>query len=312
MPTFAKIFSDIVSSSLWCEDSDTRVVFVTMLATCDAEGRVYGAVPGLARIANVPVSSCRRALDCLQSPDPDSRTKDFEGRRVAPIEGGWQILNYIKHRDRQAFSVSSDPRHVRKRAWQRQYREEKRQSELNIPLQDEQVHVDNKSPRGQEEVHGCPPYVYASPGEGDSGDQGKKNKARPTDQQEVESFCIEAGLQKEDGAYFWNKWEGNGYTNGGRAIRSWKAVIRSWKAGGYCPSQKQCQHAASNRAMSVSEMKTSLEAMRSERGKIETPNLNDGQAWERFRTTEKGKRYKQLTEGIKELRRRIADAGMKP
>ena len=60
------------------------------------------------------------------------------------------------------------------------------------------------------------------------------NKAKPRNQKEVEDFCKEIGLPKLDGEYFYFKWQaGNGKTP-----KDWKATIRSWKAGGYCPSQK--------------------------------------------------------------------------
>jgi hypothetical protein len=34
----------------------------------------------------------------FHEPDPDSRTKDFEGRRIDTIEGGWLLLNHSKYR----------------------------------------------------------------------------------------------------------------------------------------------------------------------------------------------------------------------
>jgi hypothetical protein len=37
----------------------------------------------------------------------------------------------------------------------------------------------------------------------------------------------------------WDKWQGNGFTNGGKPMKDWRAVLRSWKGYGYLPSQKQ-------------------------------------------------------------------------
>jgi hypothetical protein len=39
--------------------------------------------------------------------------------------------------------------------------------------------------------------------------------------------------------YIFNKWDGSGWKNGGQSIKDWKATVRSWKAAGYFPSQKQ-------------------------------------------------------------------------
>lgn len=69
-----------------------------MLALADKNGEVQGSIPGLARLAGVPVDACRKALDTFLSPDPDSRTKDDEGRRIESIEGGWSLLNHAKYR----------------------------------------------------------------------------------------------------------------------------------------------------------------------------------------------------------------------
>jgi uncharacterized protein YdaU (DUF1376 family) len=55
---------------------------------------------------------------------------------------------------------------------------------------------------------------------------------------EAISFAVELGLPASDGEACFHKWEGNGWTNGGKKIKDWKATIRSWNAAGYLPSQK--------------------------------------------------------------------------
>jgi hypothetical protein len=37
----------------------------------------------------------------------------------------------------------------------------------------------------------------------------------------------------------WANWKSNGFTNGGRRIRDWKAVIDSRACQGFLPSQKK-------------------------------------------------------------------------
>jgi hypothetical protein len=65
----------------------------------------------------------------------------------------------------------------------------------------------------------------------------KKSKEKPSID-EVRTFCKEIELPETDGdATFW-KWEGNGWTNGNKPIKDWKATIRSWKSAGHLPSQK--------------------------------------------------------------------------
>lgn len=65
-----------------------------------------------------------------------------------------------------------------------------------------------------------------------------KNKAKPESEDEVIEFCKSQGLTADDGSYMWNKWIANGFKNGGSAVKDWKAQIRSWKSGGWMPSQK--------------------------------------------------------------------------
>jgi hypothetical protein len=98
--TFTKLFSSITESTVWCEPSDTRIVWITMLAMSDKHGRVFGSVPGLANRSQVSVEATRLALTTFLEPDLDSRTKDHEGRRIRPMDdgGGWVLLNHGKYR----------------------------------------------------------------------------------------------------------------------------------------------------------------------------------------------------------------------
>jgi hypothetical protein len=95
---YTKLFNSIVTSTIWTEDDQTRIVWITMLALADKHGEVQGSVPGLARIAGVPVEATRRALEKFQQPDPDSRTQDDQGRRIETIDGGWALINHAKYR----------------------------------------------------------------------------------------------------------------------------------------------------------------------------------------------------------------------
>jgi len=96
--TFTKLFSSITESTVWCEDSDTRVVWITMLAMSNKNGFVFGSEPGLASRAKVSLEATIAALDKFQKPDKYSRSKEHEGRRIEVVDGGWRLLNYLKHR----------------------------------------------------------------------------------------------------------------------------------------------------------------------------------------------------------------------
>lgn len=122
MAGWAKLFSSIVTSSVWTEDDATLRVWIAMLATADGEGVVEGSVPGFASLARVNVPQMEAALEKLTAPDPYSRTPDHEGRRLEVIEGGWLVLNYCKYRQQaQAKEGSRAPYY---RAYRKRRREE--------------------------------------------------------------------------------------------------------------------------------------------------------------------------------------------
>jgi hypothetical protein len=142
MAGYTKLFSSIVTSSIWQEDNATRIVWITMLATADARGVVEGAVPGLAHIARVELDECQRALHKLQQPDPYSRTQDFDGRRIEVVEGGWRILNYVYYREK--------GRHRDRTDYMREYQRDRRRRKQCKPMLTE---VDQSKPIAEAEAY---------------------------------------------------------------------------------------------------------------------------------------------------------------
>ena len=114
--SFAKLDHGIVKSSIWAEPLATRILWITMLAIKDENGFISAARSGLARIANISMDDFEVAIKCLESPDPDSRTSDNEGRRVEKAEGGWIILNDEKYR------LPEDERREYMREYMQKYR----------------------------------------------------------------------------------------------------------------------------------------------------------------------------------------------
>jgi hypothetical protein len=98
--SWTKLFNTIVTSSIWQADDATRLVWITMLATKNANGIVEASIIGLAYIARVSLENCQRAIKVLESPDPYSRTAEHEGRRIEKVSGGWKILNHELYREK--------------------------------------------------------------------------------------------------------------------------------------------------------------------------------------------------------------------
>ena len=128
MAGYTKLFNSILASTIWREDDKTRIVWITLLAMADKNGIAEASVPGLADMARVSVPACRKALAALQAPDPDSRTQTHDGRRIAPVEGGWQLLNHAKYRAK----LNVDERREYLRLKQREYRKHKSTSVNNV------------------------------------------------------------------------------------------------------------------------------------------------------------------------------------
>ena len=123
---FVKLDCAMLDSSLW-PDKDSRDVFITMLLMADLwdteepidairvrslesagwsvppgwYGWVAAAGPGIIHRCGIDdMDRGIKALERLSSPDPDSRSPRFEGRRIARVAGGYVILNYDEYRKR--------------------------------------------------------------------------------------------------------------------------------------------------------------------------------------------------------------------
>jgi len=147
---FVKLDSGILDSTLWVE-RECREVFITALLMaepfeCEAPmeqievrslkntgfvvppgwyGFVPASGPGILRRALVDEKAGLAALERLGSPDPGSRSKAFDGRRLVRVDGGFIVLNFMTYREHDYTAAER----------MRRYREKKRQelvSELGV------------------------------------------------------------------------------------------------------------------------------------------------------------------------------------
>lgn len=98
MAGYTPLFDSLVLSTIWREDDKTRILWITMLAIKNHKGEIEASIPGLADIARLSVEDCEASLAKLMAPDKYSRSKEFEGRRVVSIPGGFRVLNHEKYR----------------------------------------------------------------------------------------------------------------------------------------------------------------------------------------------------------------------
>lgn len=122
MKGYTKLFASILDSSVWSLSKEARLLWITMLVKKDRDQVVRAAVPGLAHAARITLQEAEAGLKELMKPDPYSRSKDFDGRRLEEVSGGWLVLNGEKYRD----MLSQEERREYQRVKQAQYRAEKR------------------------------------------------------------------------------------------------------------------------------------------------------------------------------------------
>ena len=136
---FVKLDCGILNSTLWV-NREQRELFITALLMAhpfeitepiqQIEVRTleytdfvippgwYGFVPaagvGIIRRAQADETLGLLALEALGAPDKESRSPEFEGRRLVRIDGGYLILNFQKYREKD-YSASERSKRYRER-----------------------------------------------------------------------------------------------------------------------------------------------------------------------------------------------------
>jgi len=205
---YTKLFTEIIMSTVWREPDHVRLLWITMLALKDRWHIVNASLPGLADSARITIEECEQALKVLSGPDAHSRTKDYEGRRIEPCDGGWLILNGEKYRNK----MSLDERREYQRIKQREYRQKKKEASTSCQQSGQQLtHTDTEADT-----------------EADTKDQ-KKGRFTPPTLQEVKQYCRER-KNSVDPETFIDFYTANGWVQSrGKKIKDWQACIRTWE-----------------------------------------------------------------------------------
>jgi hypothetical protein len=150
---FVKLDTGILNSTLWV-DKDARDIFITALLmahpieitedtpqlevrSMEQTGFVvppgwYGFVPaagtGIINQAGMIRENGLAALERCGAPDFESRSSDFEGRRMVRVDGGFILLNYDKYRQRDYGAAERARRYRQRHA---QIKSEHEQSQAN-------------------------------------------------------------------------------------------------------------------------------------------------------------------------------------
>lgn len=105
---FTKLDDGLVFSSLMDEDDAVFKVWIIMLSLTKADGICPVSPVFLAKITGKDLEEIERCVHVLVSPDSSSRTKDHDGRRIEPVDGGYFVLNYQKYRETSVTEYERD------------------------------------------------------------------------------------------------------------------------------------------------------------------------------------------------------------
>ena len=111
MTPFLKLDCKITDKSIWREDSDTRIVWITMLTMADSSGVVEAAITGIASRANVCIEMTENAINKFCNVDKYSTNSANNGKRVERVDGGFKILNYEHYRQKDYSAAERQRRH---------------------------------------------------------------------------------------------------------------------------------------------------------------------------------------------------------
>jgi len=138
---FVKLDTGILNSTLWVERECREVFLTALLMALPREftepqaqievrsllltgfvappgwyGFIEAAGVGIVRRAMVDQAVGMEALEKLGSEDPESRSKEYGGRRLIRVNGGYLVLNFIKYRDKDHTAAERARRYRDKKA----------------------------------------------------------------------------------------------------------------------------------------------------------------------------------------------------
>lgn len=114
MDGYTKLHARILTSSIWNEPNHVRILFITLLALADSNGRFEGSPAGLAALARLTVDEAVDALRVLEGPDQHSSDGTTGERLMRLSPGSWEIINHRHYRDKKTRKQIADLERQRK------------------------------------------------------------------------------------------------------------------------------------------------------------------------------------------------------
>lgn len=193
-----------------------------MLALADRDGVVYGSIPGLADSAHITLEECESALQKFQEPDKYSSTKDYDGRRIEVVVGGWRLLNYFKYRELQSLEDVREKARIRVQ----NHRARKKHLENHVTLHEMNVTPGNTS----NDIASASASASAEVLKSNTKSKAKEGASRfaPPTLQEVSSY-IQQHKSPVNPEAFVDFYESKGWKIGNSPMKDWRAAVRTWE-----------------------------------------------------------------------------------
>lgn len=299
---YAKIFEQIFDSSI-ADDYELRHFFMDLLVLADCNGVVDRTPTAIAARTRIPLSKVTKFIARLESPDMQSRTLGWEGRRIAKFDEhrdwGWVILNFERFKQ-----LASD----------RERRETTRIRSQRFKDKTAQVHVNHASDERNLETRGRLVYedvVSDVSGKGKEGDA--RGRFCKPDFESVKLHGIKIGLPESECEKFWNYYESNGWRVGKNPMRLWTAAMANWKrhwieyTGGVNGVNKS-NGSNGAKTQSVFELREIIKAKESQAVELRLKHCSEVAMGDQWNNGQARQKYFTLKNEIKDINKRIANA----
>lgn len=213
---YGKIFESIYDGSLACGDWEALIVFQQLIVLADQDGVIDMTSIALHRRTTIPLDIIEKGLNALQEPDPISRSKDEDGRRIVLLDEergwGWVIVNYSYYRD---LAKEADRREKNKES-QRKSREQRHHPSSTV-TSSHKSSAQNEHKDVNKDLDTNTKIKTKS----------DKRFVKPS-VEEINTYCRER-KNAIDAEQFFNHYETNGWMRGKTPIKNWKACVITWE-----------------------------------------------------------------------------------
>lgn len=214
MKMWRRLYGDVFEGSM-AGRKDALVLFMYLISRADDNGFVRRpSVRVVSTCTGLTPDEYTAALVELQEPDPESRSKELDGRRLVSEDDGWMIVNFEHYQGIQR---------------QEQRRESVRQAVARHRLRKAEVSDKVITPgyRPAEERRGEEKRKEENEKKKDTG-TASRSRFVPPSFEEVQSYCRERASRVDPRAWM-DHYESNGWRVGRNPMKSWKAAVRTWE-----------------------------------------------------------------------------------